>query len=287
MKYQEQRIPQGHGMLRVRDYGGQGDAYVGLHGFPDNLQIFDEWAPLMAEAGKRVITFDFLGFGGSDKTQTMEYSFDQQLTDVKAVADGLGLDKIIPVGHDAGGSVAINFALKNPGRTAEVYLLNCFYGSTPTLKLPELIELFATGSLSGLSSAILADPGQMGWLLDFQGKQFKAHMPIALAKHFDEFLMPIVAENFMQEQSAGPAFATMTASAFPEVKRNDERLAAVQKLDIPFHLIWGELDPYLNIGVAQDLQSKLPHASLVTLPTGHWPQIDDPGAVANAMLSPK
>ncbi|MDE1162317.1 MAG: alpha/beta hydrolase [Acidobacteriaceae bacterium] len=272
-------------MLNVRDYGGEGEAYVGLHGFPDNLHIFDEWAPLMAEAGKRVVTFDFFGFGGSDKSPKMEYSFDQQMADVKALADALGLDKIIPVGHDAGGSVAINFALNYPERVAEVYLLNCFYGSAPTLRLPELIELFATGSLSGLSRAILSDPAQMGWLLDFQGKQFKAHLPTAQAAHFDKSLMPIVAENFMQKESAGPAFATMTAAVFAEVKRNDERLASVQGLAVPFRLIWGQFDPYLNIEVAQDLLSKLPHSSLVTLPAGHWPQIDDPEAVANAMLS--
>ncbi len=181
--------------------------------------------------------------------------------------------------------MGINFALNYPGRTAEVYLLNCFYGSAPSLRLPELIELFATGNLSELSRAILTDPVLMKWLLDFQGKQFKAHSPAAQAAHFDEFLMPIVAENFMQKQSAGPAFATMTAAVFAEVKRNDERLVGVQELDIPFHLIWGQFDPYLNIGVAQDLLSKLPHASLVTLPTGHWPQIDDAAAVANAMLS--
>jgi pimeloyl-ACP methyl ester carboxylesterase len=41
----------------------------------------------------------------------------------------------------------------------------------------------------------------------------------------------------------------------------------------------------LNTGVAQDLLSKVPNASLVTLLAGHWPQMDEPNEVAKAMLN--
>jgi pimeloyl-ACP methyl ester carboxylesterase len=43
----------------------------------------------------------------------------------------LGLEKIISVGHDAGGPTAVNFALKHPERTAAVCLMNAFYGDAP------------------------------------------------------------------------------------------------------------------------------------------------------------
>jgi haloalkane dehalogenase len=285
MEFKEHRVNQGQGNLLVRDYPGAGPAYVALHGFPDNLHIFDEWAPLVANEGRRVVTFDFLGFGGSDKSPDFTYSFEQQLTDMEAVVDIFGLDKVIPVAHDAGGPTAINFALKHPEQTASVCLFNCFYGSAPTLKLPEFIELFATPSLSALTRAMISDPKQFAWILNFQRMQFQKVLSETQAKHYEEFLAPIIDQNFRQAPGAGRAFASMTAGLFDEVRRNDERIAALKRMDLSFQLIWGENDPFLNTGVAQDLAVKLPNASLVTLAAGHWPQIDHPREVVRAMLS--
>lgn len=285
MEYQEHRINQGQGNLLVRDYPGAGPAYVALHGFPDNLHIFDEWAPLMAKAGRRVVTFDFLGFGASDKSPQFTYSFEQQLTDLEAVVDVLNLEQIVPVAHDAGGPTAVNFALKHPEHTSTVCLFNCFYGTAPTLKLPEFIELFATTSLSAMTMAMVTDPKEFAWILNFQRGQFKTGLSELQAKHYEEFLAPIIDGNFRQTPSAGLAFARVTGELFEEVRRNDARLPALKRLNIPFQLVWGETDPYLNTGVAQDLVAKLASATLVTLPAGHWPQIDAPEEVVKAMLT--
>ena len=285
MDYQEHRINQGQGNLLVRDYPGAGPAYVALHGFPDNLHIFDEWAPLMAKAGRRVVTFDFLGFGGSDKSPQFTYSFEQQLTDLEAVVDVLNLEQIVPVAHDAGGPTAVNFALKHPDKTSSVCLFNCFYGTAPTLKLPEFIELFATTSLSAMTKAMVTDPKEFAWILNFQRGQFKTGLSELQAKHYEEFLAPIIDGNFRQTPSAGLAFARVTGELFAEVQRNDARLPALKRLNIPFQLVWGEVDPYLNTGVAQDLVAKLANATLVTIAAGHWPQIDAPEEVVKAMLA--
>ena len=82
-------------------------------------------------AGRRTVAIDFLGFGSSDKPEGAQYSFPQQLGDVEAVVAALGLDKVVPVGHDAGGPAAVNFALRHPERTAAVVLMNVFYGQPP------------------------------------------------------------------------------------------------------------------------------------------------------------
>jgi haloalkane dehalogenase len=285
MEHQEHRINQGQGDLLVRDYPGVGPAYVALHGFPDNLHIFDKWAQLVASAGRRVVTFDFLGFGRSEKSPQFTYSFEQQLTDLEAVVDDLNLDQVIPVAHDAGGPTAINFALKHPDRTASVCLFNCFYGSAPSLRLPEFIELFATSSLAAMTRAMVTDPKEFAWILNFQREQFKTGLSGSQAKHYEEYLAPIIDQNFRQTPSAGLAFARMTGGLFDEVDRNDAHLPDLKRLDVPFQLIWGDKDPYLNLGVAQDLVAKLKNAALVTLSAGHWPQLDAPKDVTRAMLA--
>ena len=62
-----------------------------MHGFPDNLHIYDDLVPHLVAAGRRVVTFDFLGFGQSEKPARRSYSFQQQLGDLEAVVDQLGL----------------------------------------------------------------------------------------------------------------------------------------------------------------------------------------------------
>jgi haloalkane dehalogenase len=92
-----------HGRVYARDYKGSGPAFVVMHGFPDNLKIYDDLVPYLVARGRRVVTFDFLGFGASDKPVDTTYSFKQQLGDLEAVVEGLGLGKIVPVAHDSPG----------------------------------------------------------------------------------------------------------------------------------------------------------------------------------------
>jgi pimeloyl-ACP methyl ester carboxylesterase len=53
----------------------------------------------------------------------------------------------------------------------------------------------------------------------------------------------------------------------------------------PVRLIWGGGDPYLNRGVAEQLRGRFRTAELTVLRAGHWPQIDEPEAVARALLA--
>jgi pimeloyl-ACP methyl ester carboxylesterase len=280
----EHRIHQGQGELYARDYAGAGPALVMLHGFPDNLHIFDHLIPHLVGAGRRVVAFDFLGFGASAKSANFTYGFEQQLGDLEAVVERLALDRIVPVAHDAGGPTAVNYALRHPEHTASVCLFNCFYGSAPNLKFPELIELFATAPLKALTREILKAPEIFAWILNFQRRQFQSVISQAQAQHYKDFLGPVIDQNFRQKPSAGPAFARMTSLAYDEVRKNDGRLAELGRLEVPFRLIWGEYDAYLNRDVAQDLASKFRNSSLVFLPSGHWPQIDQSEDVARVML---
>lgn len=282
----ETRTSTPRGDLYVRDYPGSGPAFVMLHGFPDNLRIFEPVAPLLVAAGRRVVLFDFLGFGDSDKPGT-GYSFEQQVEDVLAVVDDLALERVIPVAHDAGGPAAVNFALRQPARTAGVAMLNSFYGNAPTLRFPEFIEFYATPSLRGLSQHLLRNPTLFAEVLQFQRGQFRAALAADRRTAYDEFLGPLIDENFRRQPGAGQAFGQMTAQLFPEVAGNDRNLAELEQLEIPFQLIWGAEDPYLNVGVAEDLARHLRTATVTIVSgAGHWPQIDRPDEVARALLSP-
>ena len=283
----EHYVPREQGRVYAREYAGTGPAFVLMHGFPDNLHIYDELIPHLVAAGRWVVTFDFLGFGASDKPAVANYSFKQQQNDLEEVVQELHLDKIVPVGHDAGGPAAINFAIDHPNCVASLCLLNTFYAAVPTIRLPELIELFANPSLKALADAILQSPEQFAFVLRFQQKRFLETLPEEHQAAFEAILAPIINNNFNfgRRGGSGRAFAQMTAQVFEEVTRNTQRLPDLEALDIPVKLIWGDTDLNLNTGVAEDLQSHLKRASLLVLSAGHWPQIDMPEQVAQEMLA--
>ncbi len=282
----EHHVPREQGRVYARDYKGAGPAFVLMHGFPDNLHIWDDLIPYLVASGRRIVAFDFLGFGGSDKPSGATYSFAQQLGDLETVVEVLGVGKIVPVAHDASGPAAINFAIEHPDHVDSVYMLNSLYADdATTVQWPEMIELFATKSLNALSGAMARSPEQFGWLLNWQKQQFQKALTDAQRAHYEAFLYPLIADNFMQQPSSGPAFAQMTAQFFEELARNAKRLPELEALDIPFKLISGETDPYLTVSMAEELRSHLKHSSLHVVRAGHWLQVDEPEQVAKAMLS--
>jgi len=283
--FTELRVQRDRGSLYVRDFSGSGPAFVVLHGFPDNSQIFDELIPHLVSAGRRTIAIDFLGFGASDKPEGAHYSFQQQLGDLEATVKSLELDKIIPIGHDAGGPTAINFALKHPERTSAVTLMNAFYGDAPGLRVPEFIELFSMKGLKALHQHFLASPQQFAWLLNFQRDQMQTGLTEAQKARYMKILGPIIDNNFRQQPSAGPAFAQMTYQLTDEVASNTARIIDFRRSDVPLSLIWGKYDPYLHVTAAEYMRSQARNATLHVLEAGHWPQIDEPAEVARLLIA--
>lgn len=282
--FHEHRVHTTGGDVYVRDYPGTGPAFVLLHGFPDNGHIYDDLIPHLVAGGRRAITIDFLGFGASDKPERALYSFAQQRGDVEAVLDALALEKVVLVGHDAGGPAALNLALLHPERVASVVLMNVFYGEAPGLLVPELIEIFSHKPLQSLAHHFLASPEQFAWLLEFQRRLLLGDASAHGRVRYEELLGPLIDENFRQQPSAAVAFAHMTSQLKDEIAANTGRILALRRSETPVHLIWGRNDPYLHLSTAVFLQSQLRNASLHALDAGHWPQIDAAEDVARIML---
>jgi pimeloyl-ACP methyl ester carboxylesterase len=285
IKFSEHHVPRGEGTIYARDYAGAGPAFVLMHGFPDNLKIYDDLVPYLVAGGRRVVTFDFLGFGASDKPAGAAYSFSQQLGDLEAVVQDLGLGKIVPVAHDASGIATLNYALAHPAGVDSVIMLNSAYAEDDTALWPEMITLFAAKSLQALAMGIAQSPEQFGWLLTWQQQKFREALPDAQKPRFNDFLAPLVRENLLTPPSAGPALVQLAAQFFDAHIQNAKRLPELKVLDVPVKLIWGRYDPYLNMAMAERRQAQLKRASLTVVPAGHWLQVDEPEKVAKAMLS--
>ena len=165
-------IDHGPHRIHTREQPGDEPAVVLMHGYPDNHHLYDRLVPLLPD--RRVVVFDFLGWGESDKPTDHDYTFANQAGDLDAVTDGLGLDRVVLVPHDASGPAAINWALDHPDRVAAIVALNTFYGDIPEAPLnpPEAIRLFSDPNFARLTAHFAASPTAVPVALRVPGQRF-------------------------------------------------------------------------------------------------------------------
>src|SRR5205085_1694754 len=135
LSYAEHVVPRGACPLYAREDTGEYRAIVLMYGFADKLHLFDRLLPWLS-ASRRVVTFDFLGWGASDKPAGYPYTATNQVGDLDAVIEQLKLEQVVLVAHDASGPPAIDWALAHPDRVASLVLLNTYYCAMPTFRPP-------------------------------------------------------------------------------------------------------------------------------------------------------
>jgi 2-hydroxy-6-oxonona-2,4-dienedioate hydrolase len=206
----------------------------------------------------------------------------QRLAETEAVADALGLEKFVLVGHDAGGPAAIQYALAHPERIERLVLFNCYFGESPTLKFPEMIRLLGDPHLTALADALISDPGKRQWLLEFTAVNFGYD---ATADLRERILIPVF-YGAPGKPDALDAVRGWTARLLTDVATATEMVESgeTRKLSVPVDVIFGMDDPYLNPGVAEHVARIFPNSRLRFVEAGHWLQWDAPGAVAQMLL---
>jgi pimeloyl-ACP methyl ester carboxylesterase len=98
-----------------------GPAVVLLHGFPYDVRSYDGVAPLLAEAGMRVIVPYLRGYGPTRFRSPDTPRSGQQAAlgqDVVELLDALGIERAIVAGYDWGGRAACVAAALSPERIA-------------------------------------------------------------------------------------------------------------------------------------------------------------------------
>jgi pimeloyl-ACP methyl ester carboxylesterase len=103
---------------------GKGPLIVMIHGFPD---FWYTWRNQMAALAQhfQVVALDLRGYNLSDKPHGGEnYSMDHLVGDVQAVIRHIGREKAIIIGHDWGGAIAWQFAIRLPALTERLIILN-------------------------------------------------------------------------------------------------------------------------------------------------------------------
>lgn len=246
-----------------------------LHGFPSSS--FD-WHLVVPEVARRarVVTFDCLGFGLSDKPD-QAYSLFEQADIAEAVAAECGIERCVLVSHDMGDTVAaellkrytegrLAFTIERSVLTngsifidmAQLSAGQQFLLSLPDERLPEPLDL--DGMRPGLRETFSADNPPPEEELD-------AMVQLIRADGGDQLLPRLI--RYIEQRRAN----------------QDVWTKALVDFDGPMTALWGELDPIAVVAMTDRLKDLRPQTEVVRWPdVAHWPAIEVPGRVSAAIL---
>ena len=108
--------------FHVAEAGSGDDVVLCLHGWPQHWYEWRHLMPALADR-HRVLALDLRGFGWSDAPRE-GYEKEEMATDVLAVLDELGLERVKLVGHDWGGWIGFLLCLREPRRFERFLALN-------------------------------------------------------------------------------------------------------------------------------------------------------------------
>ncbi|MEB3030539.1 alpha/beta fold hydrolase [[Mycobacterium] nativiensis] len=264
------------GRVFVRSGAGEGPTVVLLHGFPSCS--YDFRAVVSRLAGRSWLTMDFLGFGLSDKPRPHRYSLLEQADLVQQVVAAGTTGPVVLAAHDMGTSVTTELLARDidgmlPFDLQRAVLSN---GSV-ILERASLrpIQKVLRSPLGGIAARLTNRPS-------FQrsfGRLFSAEHPLSP----DE----AAAQWAFLTHNGGHRIAHLLSAYLDERVRYAPRWhGAVRDWPKPLGFVWGLGDPVATTNVLDGLRELRPAADVVELPgLGHYPQVEDPQAFTDAVLS--
>lgn len=263
------------GRIWAMEAGNGGIPVLVLHGFPTSSWDFAEAIDRIAER-RRVIAFDFMGYGLSDKPPEFAASLFEQADIAILVARAFGIERCHLWAHDMGTSVATELLARReramlPFEVASLVLMN---GSVHI----ELAQL-TMGQLL-LKSPLGAVFARLNTPITF-----KAQMKRVFARppHEDD----LDAMWALAAREDGIARMPALIRYTEERARFRRRwIGALERLDIPALVAWGREDPVAVMAIADQLASEIPGAERETWnDLGHYPQVEDPARVVATLTA--
>jgi pimeloyl-ACP methyl ester carboxylesterase len=109
--------------LAVYEWGpADGPAILMAHGGFDFAGTFDVFAPMLADAGWRCVSWDHRGHGDSEHAHLYNWSAD--VRDAYLVLESIGQERVVLLGHSKGGSLMFELADACPHRITHVVNLD-------------------------------------------------------------------------------------------------------------------------------------------------------------------
>jgi pimeloyl-ACP methyl ester carboxylesterase len=263
-------------------------AVILLHGFPESHRTWRELAPRL-EDRFHLIMPDQRGFAGSDRPQEVEaYKTELLVNDIFALADALKLERFALVGHDWGGALAWNAALRRDPRLTRLAIVNAPH---PVIFQKSLIEdadqraasqYITAFRLPGFEKAVEA----MGFDAFF-AKTFGGHVDLSLIpetekrQYIAEWSQPGALTAMLNWYRASPLIVPPPGIRVP---LPDFLLRAFPKVRVPTMIVWGMRDKALLPLQLDGLEALVEDLAIVRIAdAGHFAPWEAPEDTAAAL----
>jgi pimeloyl-ACP methyl ester carboxylesterase len=258
--------------MHVKTMGEGEPAFMLLHGFGASLY---SWGPVLASLGKtsKVIAFDRPAFGLTERPLSWEgqnpYTPEAQVALVLGLMDYFSVHKTILIGHSAGGTVSLNFALAYPERVSALILVSpAVYIDS---EVPEFMRPLLAMPLMNHIGPMIARLIQSQW-----------RKLLARAWHDPSRIKPetiALYEKPFHVENWDKALWELT------IANSTQRLADhLDEITQPVLVITGDDDRVVPTDESIRLAGEMPNASLVVIAdAGHVPQEEQPEAFMKAV----
>ena len=274
--FTEHKVPIGDYHMYAREYPGNGPTLILLHGYPDNHTLYDSLLPKLA--GRHIITFDFMGWGLSDKPKPKHYHYcaEQQELEIDAVVNYFRVYDVVLVPHDMSGPAAINWSLDHKDKVAGLIILNTFYHKTKNRKVPFTGKIL---SIPLLRNFII--------LTSIPNFSFDAVLKLTLKGFFTKkenrkAFMPGFIKPFKGYRAKRPFFHTVSTKRI--AKKDLARLQELKQFGKPVCIIFGAGDKFLGPKMANEFHDLIAGSELHLIQNAkHYPQIDNAKELGETM----
>ncbi len=257
------------------------DPMLVLHGFPTCSFDWRHVLPALS-LRRRVVLFDFPGFGLSDKPD-QRYSLRRQADVAEAVCAALGLDRIALVTHDMGDSIGGELLARD---------------LDGDLGLEITRRVLANGSIY-LGLAHLT-PGQL-FLLDLpdarlepppagappdEGEAMRAALAATFSPDSPSDPGELEAQWALIARDGGQRLLPRTIRYIEDRRAEEARFTgAIERHPSPLAVVWGDQDPIAVVAMVDRLHERRSDAHVTVLDgVGHYPMIEDPARFAAATV---
>ncbi|WP_328305908.1 alpha/beta fold hydrolase [Actinomycetospora sp. NBC_00405] len=255
--------------LAYRDRG-EGEPVVFVHGTPSWSHEWRHVVPAVEAAGHRVVTYDLLGFGDSERPLDRDTSVAAQTDLLVGLLDELGLERPSLITHDIGGAVGQRIAVLHPQRARRLMLIDTVsYDSWPSETWREIIRT-RLESYAAMSAADFEEMLTRQLRMTVAGSMGDADLRAYLAPH----RTPLGRTSFFEHQVR-----------HYDSRYTEELTDRLGDIAVPVRVVWGAQDRWQPVGYAERLAADIPGAELVVVPhAGHFLMEDEPERVTREVL---
>lgn len=253
--------------LHYKDEGkADGPLLVLVHGFGDSHFSWEGWVARLGDR-YRIITVDLPGHGLTRAPPGYVASADGFADLIDALAAKADLPTFAIAGNSMGGGVAWQVAVRHPERLNGLVLVDAAGWPATTLKKPPLafkLLKYAWGRafLRSIDNTPLIRAGLRGEVGD----------PAVIT---DAFIA-----RWAQLQRA-PGHRAILMSIQPG-KHSQATTGVLSAIKVPTLVLWGEIDPLIEVAAAHKFAQAIPGAKLIVYPkVGHLPQVEIPERTAD------